>query len=384
MAGDKHIILAQGDSWHPLLAENLIKNHHYIETLPFSGFVMVGNSFTNDTMKKDETLTYDYVWKELHGLKGLYKKKTENFLMVNIGFPADFWDDKAWKRVAKNFGIVARAAKNLGFRGIAIDDEGYGSKNRKMLNFKFPKEDDVAENPQNYTYWEREGSQPSWVDYHSYRNPKYTFKEHTDKVTQRFNAIMQEMQREENFPNLSVLVYYGPSFSHENRNKEHLIITDLGRANSQELKGAIFLGLKRALKGDSSLHDMGENYKYRKDVHFENSYILRKYKIATAKYNDELNPKYQWKIPKQDQPSWSSKVNVGFMTSNLTHTSYYPEYYTKGKSDKPSDIQYALKKALKYSDKYVIYYCQKQNWLEVDGENSVTEEWYDMMQELAK
>jgi len=383
MAKERHIILAQGDIWRPLLAPNLIQNHDYIENLPFSGFIMAGNSFTNDTMKPGETLTYGYVWKELHGLRNLYKKKTENFLLVNIRFPADYWDDNAWERVARNFAVVARAAKNLGFKGIAIDDEGYSS-DRKMLNFQFPKEDDVAENPYNYDFWERAGSQPSWVDRRSYRNPKYTFEEHIDKVTERFNDIMEEMQEEENFPGITVLVYYGPSFAHENTNKENLILTDLGRANSQEMKGAIFLGLKEALRGNSSLHDMGENYKYRKDRHFKNSYMLRKYKIATKEYNENLNPQYQWKIPRKDWFTWSRKVQVGFMTSNITHTSHYAEYYTKGRSGEPSDIQYALKKALKYTDKYVVYYCQNQNWLQPNGKNAVDDEWYDMMEELAK
>jgi len=377
----KHIILAQGDDWTPLLAENLIKNHSSIEKLPFSGFIMLGNSFTDDTMRKNEILTHKWVWKEVHGLKNLYKEKTENFLRVNIQFPGDFWDDTIWTKVRKNFGMVARVAKELGFKGIALDDEGYGSLNKRMINFKFPSKSEVKASPNDYTYWEKAGSDYDWVDKYSYRNPDYTFKEHMDKVTSRFKEIMIEMQKEENYPNLTMLVYFGPSIAHTNVNKENLIITDLGKPKQQEYKGAMFLGLKEGIKNNTALHDMGENYKYRKDKHFENSYLLRKHKIASNLYNDDLNAKYQWKIPKKDRLSWASKVNIGFMVFNKGEKSHYLEYDTRENST-AQNIQYALKKALKYSDKYVIYYCQDQDWLRPKKDLSFPKEWYKMMQEL--
>ena len=137
IAKEKHLILAEGNSWFPHMAENLINNHETISKLPFSGFILVGNSFTNLVMKENQTITYKQVWNELKGLKGLYKNQPHNFLQINIDFPGDFWDDERWRQVSQNFAVVAQVAKDLGFKGIVFDDEPYSMNAKKMVNFKF-------------------------------------------------------------------------------------------------------------------------------------------------------------------------------------------------------------------------------------------------------
>ncbi|HIP12824.1 MAG TPA: hypothetical protein EYG73_08925 [Arcobacter sp.] len=377
LSNQKYLILAEGNGWFPHMAINLIKNHDKISKLPFHGFVVVGNTFTERTMRKDHILKYHKVWNELKGLKDLYPKK-HNFLQINIDFPADYWNDSAWEMVTQNFYTVAKVAKELGFKGIVFDDEPYVKSAKKMINFKFPTKNNLIETPKKYNDWEKKGAEEDWVDKSAYRNPKYTFQEHTQKVQSRFKAIMKAMVRA--YPKLTVLVYLGPSLSHANSNKEYLIVINMGLARENELHGPIFVGLKQGLGALSSLHDMGESYKYRKDKHFGYAYQWRKNNIAKNRYNDLLDNSYQWIVPISERKTWSKEVQVGFMVFNKGQISNYKEYNTL-KTSSREDIGNTLNKALKYSDKYVIYYCHNQDWLLAKDE-PLTNEWMSMMKNI--
>jgi hypothetical protein len=374
LAQEKYLILAEGNYWKPMMADNFIKNHKSINALPFSGFIMVGNTYTNITMQQGVKLEYKTVWNEVKGVQNLYPKK-HNFMQINIDFPGDFWDDKVWKEVSKNFAVVAKVAKDLNFTGIVFDDEPYNVNAHKMNNFKFPNKDEINRNSKT---WEIKGSEASWVDKKAYRNPLYNFQEHMKKVTQRFENIMQNMTSV--FPNLTLLVYNGPSFSHVNSNKVNILVTDVGLPREHEYKGAIFTGLKQGLNNYASLHDMGESYKYRTDKHFKRAYQWRKYDIAKDSSN-RLNPNYQWIIPKEQRASWSKDIQVGFMVFNKGQESNYKEYDTRNKSTL-YDIKETLQKALKYSDKYVIYYAQDQDWLLPNQQYPLKTGWRTMIQEL--
>ncbi|HIP50846.1 MAG TPA: hypothetical protein EYG94_02060 [Campylobacterales bacterium] len=380
-SNEKHLILAEGNGWFPHMAKNLIANHKTISKLPFSGFIMVGNHYTNLVMEKDRKLTYNYVWNEVKGMNGLYKTQTHNFLQVNILSPGDFWDDKAWEQVSKNFAIVAKVAKDLGFKGIVFDDEAYNPAAKKMLNFKFPTIDEVKNNPKLYSSWEKKGAEPLWVDKKAYRNPQYTFKEHVEKITYRFKNIMSAMVQ--NYPNLDVLVYLGPSLSHANSNRKHPVVVDLGQARNHEFHGPIFLGLKQGLGTEASLHDMGESYKYREDKHFKNAYQWRKNDIAKDHFNDKLNPNYQWVIPQSERATWANEVGVGFMVSNKGQKSTVDGFTTLNTSSRVN-IGETLKKALRFSDKYVIYYSREQDWLLPNKKYPLPNSWMEMMKEVYK
>jgi len=375
-AKEKFLILAEGNTWRPMMPENLIENHKRIKKLPFSGFIMVGNTYTHKVMKPHTKLNYDKVWNEVKGLKGLYKNK-HNFFKVNIHFPADYWDKEAWKQVKNNFTILAKVAKDLDFKGIALDDEVYRDVDRQIINFKFPT---YATLDENSTAWERKGSEknPTFDEY-AYRNPKYTFQEHCNKLTSVFKEIMEAMV--EVNPKFTMLVYHGPALSHENSNKDNQLIVNLGLPRAHELLGPIFTGLKEGISKDATLHDMGESYKYRRDTHFKNSYQWRKYNIAKDKYNNDLNVSYQWIVPKKDRKSWSEDVQVGFMVFNKGQKSNYKEFDTRNKSS-VNDIKSTLEKALKYSDKYVLYYYQEQDWLLPNQEYPLKKGWMEMMKEV--
>lgn len=379
ISNEKHLILAEANGWFPHMARNLVPNHERISKLPFSGFIMVGNRYTNLVMEKDRKLTYDYVWNEVKEMKGLYKKQTHNFLQVNILSAGDFWDDTAWEQVSENFAIVAKVAKDLGFKGIVFDDEAYNPAAKKMLNFKFPSIAEVKKNPKQYTSWEKKGAQLPWVDNNAYRNPKYTFKEHVEKITSHFKSIMSSMIKE--YPSLTVLVYLGPSLSHENSNKKHPVVVDLGKARNHEFHGAIFLGLKQGLNTKASLHDMGESYKYRENKHFKNAYQWRKHDIAKDQFNDKLDEKHQWIVPKSERDTWSDEVNIGFMVSNRGQKSTVTGFTTLNQSSR-KEIGETIKKALKFSDKYVIYYATEQDWLYPKQKYPLDNAWMKMMKEI--
>jgi len=376
----KHLILSQGGKWSPKMVENHVQNKHFIESLPFTGYVIVGNSYTHGVMTKDRIVQYEDVWKEMKSLQNLYKIKRDNFLEIYLKFPADFWDDYAWRQVTKNFTVVAKVAKDLGFKGIIFDDEPYSIDAIQMSNFKFPTQEEIASSPLFYQKWEKKGSNPSWVDQNAYRNPLYSFKEHMEKVTMRFKNIMIAMAKVS--PSMTILVYNGPAYSHANSNKKHPIIVSVGLPREHEYKGAMFLGLKRGLTKNVELHDLGENYRYRSRVHFKRAYNWRKKDIASNKYNDDLNSTFQWKIPFKDRETWSKDVNVGFMVYNKGQKSSIPEFDTRKKSS-ISDISNTLRYALDKSDKYVVYFTSpEQKWLYPKEKFPQHKQWKAMMQKI--
>ncbi len=381
LAQEKHLILAEGNGWYPHMAKNLIKNHSAISQLPFSGFIVVGNSFTDLVMQKNTKLSYEKVWQELKDLKGLYTNQPHNFLQINIQFPGDFWNNQIWEQVSKNFSIVAKVAKELGFKGIVFDDEPYNLSAKKMVNYKFPSIVAIQRKPNHYTIWQKKRAEPKWVDTYAYSNKKYTFLEHMQQVSLRFKNIMLSMTKV--FPNLVTLVYLGPSLSHENSNKNYPIVIDMGLPRENEYHGPIFLGFKQGLRDKAQLHDMGESYKYRKNKHFGYAYQWRKYDIAKDQYNDTLDPQTHWIIPKKERFSWSNKIKVGFMVFNKGQKSSYDEFTTLNNST-VHDIERTLKKALKYTDEYVIFYPEEQDWLLPNQEHPLPLEWMEMMKRVYK
>jgi hypothetical protein len=378
-AKEKHLILAEGNGWFPHMAENLITNHKTISKLPFSGFVIVGNSFTDLAMKKGTIVSYEKVWDEVKGLKGLYKNQTHNFLQINIHFPGDFWDDKAWRQVSKNFATISKVSKDLGFKGIVFDDEPYSPSAKKMINFKFPSKSAIKIKPNNYKTWQKKGAEPKWVDTDAYANQKYTFPEHMHQVSLRFKDIMTSMTN--TYPTLVTLVYLGPSLSHVNSNTNYPIVIDMGLPRENEYHGAIFTGLKQGLSPQSKLHDMGESYKYRKNKHFGYAYQWRKYDIAKDKYNDIVETAQHWILPKSERKTWAEEVQVGFMVFNKGQKSSYDEFTTLNTSS-VKDIEQTLNKALKYSDEYVIFYPEEQDWLLPNKNYPLPSSWMKMMKRV--
>ena len=339
VSAQKQLIFLDGYlGWYYTLPTYLKDHHAELEQLPFSGFTVVGNVFTSYVMSSNPNtnhVTYERVWNEVGKLKDVFKIKTHNFLRINLDFPGDFWDDAIWLRATQNFAAVAKAAKNLGFKGILFDDEAYAGGQhtyaRHMSNFKFPKRAAVMANPENYAPWEiseSETNRGDWIDYNctiggaqlensescSYRHADHSFIEHMDKVTDRFKNIMQAMAAE--FPDITVLVLHGPATAHSKTNTLNHYIKPNSLFGTNEYKGAMFVGFKSGLTADAQLHDLGEFYSYSTDEDFQNAYQWRKYDIASEQTNQDLDASYRWVIPSEQRASWPTKVGVGFMVSD--------------------------------------------------------------------
>jgi pimeloyl-ACP methyl ester carboxylesterase len=333
---NKQLILSQKGNWLPSMAGNFETRAAYINTLPFSGFTMVGNSFTDRVMESNTSLlSYSYIWDEVKGVKGLYPTKS-NFLMVDMHFPGDFWDDTVWNNVIVNFKTLAKVAKNLGFRGIVYDDEPYDAESHKMNNYKHGN---------------------AWYDENAYKNPNHTFQEHVAKITARHQQIMEAMISEYNA--IDVLYYHSPVEGHIEANdgiNGHPVVVNAGLERQHEMTGAIFVGLKKGLSPQATLHDMGEDYRLRTQAHFDDAYAWRKHTIASNVTNDAVDATQHWVVPLEERATWAEDVDVDFMVSNEPLVSAaYPEFDT---TDKVSlnDMKTTLERALAKSDKYVTFY----------------------------
>ena len=331
----KQLILHQKGHWLPMMAGNFAARAAEINALPFSGFTMVGNTYTDTVMASNASLlSYNTIWNEVKNVKDLYPTKS-NFLTVNMHFPGDFWDDVVWSNVIANFGTVAKVAKDLGFRGVVFDDEAYDDESHKMINYK-------------------RGN--AWYDTKAYSNPNHTFAEHAAKITVRFQQIMEAMVSE--YPAIDVLYYHSPVEGHikaDNGINGHPVVVDVGLEREHEWTGAMFTGLKQGLSHQATLHDMGEDYKLRTQTHFDDAYAWRKYTIASDATNNAVDSTQHWTVPTEERNSWAEEVHVNFMVSNEPLSSTYDEFNTTDKVGL-NDMKTTLERALDKSDNYVIFY----------------------------
>lgn len=370
----KLILHAHSGGWFPMMARNLVPRHEYIKTLPFSGYGVVGNTYTNEVMKRNITVTYDNIWNELKGLKGLYSDKS-NFLVVDMHFPGDLWDNEAWNKVTNNFKTLAKVSKDLGFAGIIYDDEAYTNDGKKLLNY----------------------DKNGYFDEYAYKTPNKDFSQHVVKITARFQTIMEGMVSV--FPTMDLLYYHSPVEGHiaadYARKDGQALITGVGREREHELIGAMFLGLKRGLSEQASIHDMGEDYTLTSKEHFTHAYTWRKHTIASNAINDAVNTTEHWAVPKEDRESWAKDVNLGFMVSNFPRADANPEFDTRDKVGL-NYMKNTLENSLDRSDEYVIFYSAsstdngvgniKLDWLQdsntIANDGSafgVNPQWMDMM-----
>jgi hypothetical protein len=248
-----------------------------------------------------------------------------------------------------------------------------------MVNFKFPNKEEIQLKPDKYKAWQKKGAEAKWVDEHAYANSQYTFPEHMSQITLKFKDIMKSMSNI--YPQLTTLVYLGPALAHTHSNTNYPIVIDMGLPRENEYHGAIFTGLKQGLSPQAKLHDMGESYKYRKNKHFGYAYQWRKYDIAKDKYNHTLQSEQHWVVPKTERDTWSEKVQVGFMVFNKGQKSSYDEFITL-KTSSVKDIEATLYKALKYTDEYVIFYPEEQDWLLPNKKYPLSDSWMKMMKRV--
>jgi len=379
-AKKKLILVLHSGGWAPVMANNLVPRRDVIKQLPFSGYGLVGNSFTNIVMARGVTVNYDDIVEELKGgertTKGIkaFNAGKSNFLTVWMRFPGDMWDTNAWNKVTQNFRTIAKVAKDLGFAGIIYDDEAYDRESHYLNNY-------FTNGHFDYNY-DRKGNITEII---AYKSPNKTFSQHTEKITALFKTIMEGMVAE--FPSIEVLYYHSPAEGHivaddAGKYGDHLI-RHVGPEAEHELTGAMFLGLKRGLSAQASLHDMGEDYTLNTKEHFERAYQWRKHTIASDETSNKVKEimkrdrRGHWFVPKVDRATWARDVSEGFMVTNLPQEDKTrPEFDTRDKVGLNS-IKNILENALDRSDEYVIFYSASST-VEFDGSpggGNITLDW---------
>jgi len=302
------------------------KHMDHIESMPFDGMFI--NSPICWRLMNGDAVSYEKIAEELSPLKDAYKKFSHNFIYVFIDFPGDFWDDETWQITARNFGNMARVAKEFGFAGIVYDNEEY-------LDGR-------------------------WLNYgEDYKNPDYDLEEHKDQVILRGKQVMEAMVME--FQDIEVFTYHGPYLSEPNYRVPDVIMGQSASWDHYELLGPFFVGMMLGKGEKGTIIDGGEVYQYRTYQDFKSSYQIRKYEIASEETDS-------WFIPYELRLKWPNEISIAFGVYNRQWKEDYPM--------NPEIMRTTLENALRIADKYVWYYTEDDNWL-IPGEMPV--EWSDMV-----
>jgi hypothetical protein len=327
--GKPYLLLAQqpGTSNQPASIKNYID---HIESMPFEGMFIHLVPFSWLVMKGD-SLIYDDIADKLLPIQDIFTTFQYNFLYVFIDFPGDLWDDEVWEITARNFALMARAARDYGMKGIIYDNEEY--QDGRWINFG-----------------------------EDYQNPDYALEEHANKTILRGKQVMEAMVVE--FPDIEVMHYHGPYLSEPRTSIPAVVMMQAASWDHYELLGPFFAGMVLGKGNRGTVIDGGEVYQYRTMNDFEYSYQVRKYDIASEGTDC-------WFIPLELRPNWSSDVNISFGVYNLHWIPKYPM--------DPSIMRTTLFNALSVTDKYVWYYTQEDDWL---IPKQMPEEWIDVVREV--
>ena len=329
-SGPPYLILLQGyvsGSLYNPKPDNIAANIGIFESLPFDGMTIEMTS-ANATMQ-GAPISYQTYYDELSPVRGKFTKFTQNFVLVKSQKPGDLFDNAAWNTTAQNFANLARAAKDVGLKGIMFDNEEYFA--AKWTNF-----------PEDY------GAAPS-----------HTYSEYRTKARQRGTQVMQAIVAQ--YPNITMFgSLHGPYESEPLTPSVTMGI--VGSAEFRELSGPFFAGLAQGMGAQATLIDGGETYDYRTPSQFSASYRWRKFDIASSATNSAF-------IPSSLRQDWSSKVNIAYGVYPLT----YPTGYTMN----PSIMEYALGNALQRTDQYVWLFNEGVNWFEP---GVMSQAWKDAIQ----
>ena len=317
----------------------MVKNKDFVETLPLDGMMMSsrvcrflmstnfaeGNrSLALDPKRvgiKDGVWTYDQIMASFAPISKekpnsfYFKKLTHNFSKTGMRLDIGIFDD--WTAYIESFKNLAKASKDLGFKGIILDNE-----------LK--------------KYW-------------NYRDAFYvgrTLQECHDQARLRGRQLMEAAISV--YPDIVVLVFHGPYTSitaAKQRGSYCNNITLLGSFAA----GIIEASALQKTTPHSIAIDGGELYDFRDLKEFQDSYKWRKYTVT--------DPAVTPAVPFMDdklRPIWSKNCSIGFGIFSLER----PDV-TKGGWKPITDYATARKtaaNALMVADDYVWQYTPNYDW----------------------
>ncbi|HKS16961.1 MAG TPA: hypothetical protein VJU16_06590 [Planctomycetota bacterium] len=327
-AGPPFLLLHDWYGTSPVATPSYIRDHReYLDSLPFDGIVAYlrtpdGALNVSASMLNPNELSEAQFAEVLAPLAGLrFRNLTENFAAVLGGRPPDFMDD--WTAVIRNFGRLARAARETGLRGIYFDNETYYA---------------------------------PWSDYpKGVRHPGKPLREYQDQARRRGREVMEALTTE--YAGITVIVLHGPYIS-EPRAPAALFPQV---QSSNELHGPFFVGLCEGAGPRARVVDGGELYQLRGDSEFRESRDWRK----RAFPSNEIDCGY---LPAGLRETWSERVGVAF--------GVYDRPF-RGRPMDPVVLAATLSRALRHADRYVWLYIEGPSFLKPPGEGGAPAEWVD-------
>lgn len=285
------------------------ENRAFLEGLPFDGVAVYlrnpeGSVNVTTSAMTNQRLGYEVIAKVLAPLKGVqFTTMTQNFAAVFSGRPPDFFGD--WSLVIQNFADLARAAREMGLKGIYFDNENHSAK------------------------WSH---YPDGVDH-----PSLSLEDYQAQARLRGKQTMEAMVLQ--FPDIVVISLHGPYLSEPKAPAP--LFPQLQTTN--QLMGPFFCGFVQGAGKKATCVDGGKLYHLRAPKEFQESYAWRKSAIASNKVNSAF-------IPNPLRPQWPAKVSVGF--------GIYSQPFDRFDM-LPEILRPTIATALKQTDRYV--------WLHVDG-----------------
>ena len=124
--------------WDSPNTRYLRDNIREIEKMPYDGLrIMVeawGEKDGKRTLAHDYTIYQNWTWRYEWFMKAVedikatkFEKFTENFISTTTVGNIDWFDDEAWRAVCNNFGIMAKIAREVSFKGLIFDPEAYSN-----------------------------------------------------------------------------------------------------------------------------------------------------------------------------------------------------------------------------------------------------------------
>jgi hypothetical protein len=234
----------------------LRSNRQFVDSLPFDGIAVYmrtpdgADNITLDAMSNKQ-LGYATIARVLSPLKGVqFTTLTQNFAAVLSGTPPDFFND--WTQIISNFADLARAAREIGLKGIYFDNENYFAK---------------------------------WAHYpNGVQFPAVTLKDYQDQARMRGRQMMDAMVSQ--FPDIVVITLHGPYLS-EPKAPAPLFPQ---WSTTNQLIGPFFSGFVEGSGKRSTVVDGGKLYHLRTPKEFQDSYAWRKSGIVSERVDCPFIP----------------------------------------------------------------------------------------------
>ena len=319
----------------PAATPSYVREHlEFLESQPFDGVALylrtadLSLNVTGSVMS-DTPLRYEQIAEVLKPVARLGSASLQhNFAAVLSRNPPDLFDD--WTVVIRNFGFLARGAREAGLKGIYFDNENYGVR------------------------W---GDYPSGVAY-----PRKSLNEYQAQARRRGKEVLEAMTAV--FPDITVLTLHGPYVSEPKAPSPLFPSWQL----SNLLLGPFFAGFVEGAGPKARLVDGGELYHLRKPEEFRQSYEWRKKTIAT----DGVNCAF---LSAALRAQWSDRVDVAF--------GVYDRPFG-GLTMDAAALKSSLTQALVNADHYAWLYVEGPTFLAPPARGGAPAEWVDAIRQARR